>query len=71
MTPIVLFVALTLVVAVVVLGAAMWFSGSNLVADLRSGLRRDEPRLGVLAAARHEHAQNAGAESGTLEDLLR
>ncbi|MCV2396078.1 hypothetical protein OEB99_17330 [Actinotalea sp. M2MS4P-6] len=73
MTPVVLSVLLPFVIALVVLGLAVWIGGGTPVADLRSGLRREsgEPRLGVIAAARREHAESAAAEKDLFEDLLR
>ncbi|MBX9246958.1 hypothetical protein ICW40_19385 [Actinotalea ferrariae] len=74
MAPVVVWIIVALVSAVVVLvvaGAASGRTGGGreVLADLRSGLRRDH-RRGMLRGVREEMAEVAEAEGGSVEDIF-
>lgn len=78
MAPILTWIVVALVTALVVMAVAGTTSGAqrrgvrSFVADVRDGLRRREPgpSVGILASARRELAEAAEAE-GTLDDIFR
>lgn len=74
MAPVVIWILVALLLAVVVLVVAGASGGSSsglrvLLADLRSGLRRDH-RAGMLSGLREEMAETADVTHGSVDDLF-